>query len=221
MNAARDLEIQRLLPLVRRIARRIERLVPGSDLSDLIGDGAVGLIRAVDSFDPAIGPPLEIYARRVILGAMLNGIRRLDPVSERVRRVVRVAERDRFALAVESGTMPTAAQLEARHPLLRRARAEAHQGSPLSLDGPLPAGSRVPVDEAADPERVALARAERERVRAAVAALPARQRAVLVEHYFRDRPLRALGVDMAVSSQRVSQLHLAALARMRRALARA
>ena len=94
MSEDREDAIRRLVPLVRRIARRIVRLVPGADLDDLIGDGCVGIIRAVDGFDPNLGTSLEQYARRVALGAMLNGVRRLDPVSERVRRVIRVAERE-------------------------------------------------------------------------------------------------------------------------------
>ena len=67
-----------------------------------LGDGRVSSVRynsiapldAVDAFDPKLGPSLEGYARRIALGAMLNGIRRLDPVSERVRRVIRIAERE-------------------------------------------------------------------------------------------------------------------------------
>jgi DNA-directed RNA polymerase specialized sigma subunit len=42
-------------------------------------------LRAVDAYDPALGTSIEHYVRRVVLGAMLNGIRRLDPVSERAR----------------------------------------------------------------------------------------------------------------------------------------
>jgi RNA polymerase sigma factor for flagellar operon FliA len=214
----RDLAIRRLLPLVRRIARRIARLVPGSDLDDLVGDGCVGLIRAVDAFDPTLGPPLEQYARRVVLGAMLNGIRRLDPVSERVRRIVRVAERDRYALAVAQGAMPSERELEGRHPALGRARADARNGTPLSLDAPLPPGDHLAFVEQADPLNVVVARSERTRVRAAVDALPERQRDLVQAHYFGERPLRALSLELGVSPQRVSQLHLAAIARIRRHL---
>lgn len=67
-----------LSPLVRRVARRIARVVAGSELDDVIGDGCVGLMRAIDSFDPARGPSLEQYAGRIVAGAMLNGIRRFD-----------------------------------------------------------------------------------------------------------------------------------------------
>lgn len=219
MSEDREAAIRRLVPLVRRIARRIVRLVPGADLDDLIGDGCVGVIRAVDAFDPALGPSLEQYARRVALGAMLNGVRRLDPVSERVRRAVRIAERDRYALAVETGALPTYRELEERHPALVRARAEAYRGSPLSLDAPLPPESGNAPSGGDDPADIVIAATERRRIRAALDALPARQRAVVVAHYFAEQPLRALSDEMRVSPQRVSQLHVAAIERMRRALA--
>ena len=215
----REDAIRRLVPLVRRIARRIVRLVPGSDLDDLIGDGYVGVIRAVDAFDPALGPSIEQYARRVALGAMLNGIRRLDPVSERVRRIVRIAERDRYALAVEEGALPTYGELEARYPGLVRARADAHRGSPLSLDAPLPPESGCVPSGGEDPADAVIANAERRRIRAAIDALPQRQRDIVVAHYFAEQPLRELSDEMHVSPQRVSQLHVAAIERMRRSLA--
>jgi RNA polymerase sigma factor for flagellar operon FliA len=215
----REEQIRRLLPLVRRIARRVARLVGGADLDDLIGDGSVGLIRAVDSFDPKRGLTIEQYARRVVAGAMLNGIRRLDPVSERVRRTLRDAERERYALASASGDVPSMLEMEQRIPALRRARTEAHRGSPISIDAPLPAGERFSMTSSDDPQMVATARAERERIHAALAQLPPRQRRLVIAHYFAERSLRAMSGEMDVSPQRVSQLHLAALSRMRRALA--
>jgi len=118
----RETQIRDLLPLVKKIARRIASMVGGSDIDDLIGDGSVGLIRAVDSFDPRYGLTLEQYARRIIAGAMLNGIRRLDPVSERIRKTIRDAEKERYALANERGQLPSMSEMESRIPALRRAR---------------------------------------------------------------------------------------------------
>jgi RNA polymerase sigma factor for flagellar operon FliA len=218
MSESREDAIRRLLPLVRRIARRIARLVPNTDIDDLIGDGCVGLIRAVDGYDATIGPPLEQYARRIAMGAMLNGIRRLDPVSERVRRVVRLAERERFAFATEHGRMPSMTEMRARFPALERARTDAHRGSPLSLDTPLPPEVGCAPNGDRDPADIVVADAQRQRVRAAIQTLPNRQRAVVEAHYFGERPLRALSDDLHVSPQRVSQLHIAAIHRMRRAL---
>lgn len=218
MSESRDEAIRRLVPIVRRIARRIARIVPNSDLDDLIGDGYVGIIRAVDAFDPALGPSLEQYARRIAMGAMLNGVRRLDPVSERVRRVVRLAERERFERAIECGALPTDREMDARVPALAHARTDAYRGSPLSLDAPLPAEAGHAPSGGVDPAETVVADAERRRVHAAIEGLPERERAVVVAHYFGEQPLRALSGAMHVSPQRVSQLHVAALARMRRNL---
>lgn len=211
----REEQIRMLLPLVRRIARRIARVVGGTDLDDLIGDGSIGLLRAVDSFDPGRGLTLEQYARRVIGGAMLNGIRRLDPVSERVRRTVRNAEQQRYALATKRGDLPSTCEMEKRVPALKRATTEAHRGSPISIDTPLPAGERFCISDTDDPGAIVESRAARARIHAAIDTLPPRERRLVVAHYFADRSLRSLSGDMAVSPQRVSQLHLLALGRMR------
>ena len=214
----REEQIRRLLPLVRRIARRVARVVGGADFDDLIGDGSVGLIRAVDCYDPRHGVALEPYARRVIAGAMLNGIRRLDPVSERVRRTLRVAERERFALATARGALPSIDEMERRVAGLRRARTEAYRGTPISLDAPVPSGEWGEPVAADDPQEHAVARSERARLRAVLAVLPPRERRLIAAHYFADRSLRALSREMAISPQRVSQLHLIALRRLRAGL---
>jgi RNA polymerase sigma factor for flagellar operon FliA len=214
----REQQIRDLFPLVKKIARRIHRLIPAAELDDLVGEGSVGLIRAVDSFDPSRGPSLELYALRVISGAMLNGLRKLDPVSERVRREVREAERDRFLLATQLGAMPTQQQMEQLRPALRRATAHAYRYAPLSLDGPLPYGERLSGDWEADPAAIAASRSESESVRAALHRLSPRQRHVLALHYFRGKSLHQIGKALAISPQRASQLHLAAIRNLKKAL---
>ncbi len=214
----RETRIRALLPLVRAIARRVHRMVPVADVEDLIGDGCVGLIRAVDAFDASRGVPLEHYARRVILGAVLNGVRRMDPVSERTRRTMRAASIARYRAAQQTGTMPGFADLERRLPAVAAARAEVHRRTPLSLDHVLPLGERIEPDWSGDPQSVVAARLERRRVHAAIAALGPRQRSIVVAHYFGDKRLRELVEPLGVSPQRVSQLHLNALERLRSSL---
>lgn len=218
MNDAREERIRELLPLVRKIARRIQRMVPGSDLDDLTGEGCVGLIRAVDAFDAARGLTLEQYAPRVIAGAMLNGLRRLDPVSERVRRELREADRERYALALQTGAVPSQTEMEQRRPALRRATVHAYRYAPLSLDGPLPAGERLRDDWSADPAAIAGALDERAGVRSAMHALPERQQRVIALHYFGGNSLHHIGRMLRISPQRASQLHLSALRNLRKAI---
>lgn len=218
---SREASIRALMPLVRRLAHRLKRLVRAFDLDDLIGDGCVGLLRAVDSYDPQRGPSLAGYARRLILGAMLNGIRRMDPVSERSRRLARDGETHRYALAAELGSLPSTAHMETLHPGFTRAVAAAHWGQPLSLDATLPDGESLSGDWSRDPATILANASARAALAERIRALPPRQRSVVVQHYFAGRSLRAIGRALAISPQRTSQLHLAAIARLRKTVDRA
>lgn len=214
----REATIRQLMPLVRKVAVRMARLIGGTDIDDLIGDGCVGLIRAVDSYDPTRGTTLLAYARPVIAGAMLNGVRRLDPVSERARRTIRTAEREQYALASERGNLPSVLEMEERIPQLRAARVRAYRNAPISLDAPLPQGESLGPDWSTTTERVVEERNRKRSVLRALAALSERQRHIVALHYFGDNSLHAIGRQLAVSPQRVSQLHLGALRRLRREL---
>lgn len=214
----REAAIRTHLPLVRKIARRVHRLVPSVELDDLVGDGSIGLIRAVDQFDPARGTSLEHYARHLISGAMLNGIRRMDPVSERVRRTMRDGELERYRLASERGYLPTIRELERVRPGFERAALAAHRHVPLSLDAPLPEGEVLPSDWRSDPAAIVSERAGARWLRGLIDALPERQRLLVRAHYFDARSLRHVGKQLRVSPQRASQLHVAAIKRLRKAL---
>ncbi len=212
----RQERVQAMLPMARRLARRLKRLVPHFDLDDLISDGCVGLIRAIDSFDPQRGTKLEEYARRLIVGAMLNGVRRMDPVSERARRIVRDGENERYALAAQRGEVPSTDEMDRRRPGYRRAIAAAYRGQPLSLDAPLPIGESLAGDWSEDPARIVERRHERSYLAALLEGLTPRQRLVVLLHYFNETSLRTVSRRMAISPQRASQLHLSALATLRR-----
>ena len=149
---------------------------------------------------------------------MLNGIRRLDPVSERVRRDIREAERERYALATQTGELPTLGQMEARRPGLRRATTHAYRYAPISLDAPFPMGERLSGDWSADPAFIVAQSAERERIRGMLGTLPPRHRELLRLHYFGGRSLHAISKLMGVSPQRISQLHLSALRGLRKVI---
>jgi RNA polymerase sigma factor for flagellar operon FliA len=214
MSIGREESIRDLFGLVRRVARRVARVVPAADADDLVGDGCIGLIRAVDTYDPERGA-LEGYARRLILGAMLNGLRKLDPVSERARRTLREAERERYALAQARGTFPTLREMEQRRAGLQGARLAVFRHAPLSLEGTFTSDGPALADCAADPAGAAVAAGVRHEVLEAIALLPERQRKVFALHYYYRISLHAIGAQLNVSPQRVSQLHLRALERLR------
>lgn len=217
MNAAeRDEAIRALFPMVRRIARRVSRVLSAVEYDDLVGDGSLGAVRAVDTFDPARGTRLPTYARRLILGSMLNGLRRTDPVSERIRRRIRLAEARRYQLAQELGRLPSAQEMEREDPRLRAARTSVHRLTPLSTDAvPSDRDAAMLLDWSGEPGRLALASLDRATLTAALQRLPPRQREVVGLHYYGDLSLHAIGKRLRISPQRASQLHAAALVRLR------
>ena len=210
----REAIVVQMFPVVRAIAGRVARICRLTDEDDLIGDGALGLVRAVDNYDPRRGASLNQYVRHIILGSILNGLRRKDPVSERARRRVREGERLRTHRQMH-GVDLSDREIDASLPGFARARAQVESGVPLSLDVTLPLKLRVRADWNTDPARVYEITARRSMVRGAVQMLPKRQREIVEQHYFAERTLRTISERMAVTPQRVSQLHCAALAKLR------
>ena len=81
------------LPQVRLIARRIhERLPESVSLDDLISTGIVGLISAIDHFDPAHNVKLKTYAEYKIRGAILDSLRGMDWAPRQQRKRVKLIE---------------------------------------------------------------------------------------------------------------------------------
>jgi RNA polymerase sigma factor FliA len=214
----REEKIRAFFPLVRRLAKRVVRVIPAASFEDLIGDGSIGLIRSVDTYEAARGFAFEHYASKVILGTMLNGLRRMDPIPERVRRRVRKARDESYRIALECGSVPTMGEMERRPDggeQLRYAHAIWFRYSPLSLDAPLSLSERGLLDFAADPLNHAITSSVRDEVRQAIDLLPERQRRVVMLHYYQKLSLQSIGAHFAVTAQRISQLHLRALEKLR------
>ena len=92
--------IEKYLPLVRVVAEKVHRrLPPGVDLESLIHSGVVGLLEALDRFDPKRCVEFEIYARYRIHGEVMQCLRSLDWVSRSVRSWGRKIEAARLKLA--------------------------------------------------------------------------------------------------------------------------
>src|SRR6202521_896491 len=105
-------ERQRLLienlPEVRYIARRIHDRLPSHVLfDDLVHAGILGLIDAVDKFDPTKNVQLKSYGRFRIRGAILDSLRQMDWSPRNLRRQARRIEEARRDLAAQFGRAPT------------------------------------------------------------------------------------------------------------------
>jgi RNA polymerase sigma factor for flagellar operon FliA len=226
---ARERLCETALPLVRRMAMSVLRRLPAHFcLDDLIGDGCIGLLRAIDRFDPQRGMRFEVWAARLIRGAMLNGLRAMDIIPERVRRDARSLDAARWRLAQHQGSAPSDAAAAARAGLTRR-KLDAvllalRRAIPVSLDAPIAQQSDQPPATALgdriaaatlDPAVEVTRRAARAAVAQAVRSLSAREQLILASFYDGGATFRAIGGRLGISKQRVSQIHGRVLASLR------
>lgn len=227
--AARDRDrIANGLPFVESLARRVASSMPHSiELSDLVQDGMLGLIDAACRFDEARGIKFETFAERRVRGAMIDALRR-DAWPRGVRRQRRELEAAREELRRELGAEPSLADLAARvgsdearlgKTIVRINTIE--QTSPLSagenVDGSTLPAALVPSEPTA-PDRAYEEQEVRDRIRAAIASLPPRERKVIGLYYYGDATMKQIGAEIGVNESRVSQLHARAVQRLKKAL---
>jgi RNA polymerase sigma factor FliA len=216
------------VPFVESLARRVASSMPHSiELGDLVQDGMLGLIDAAYRYDEARGIKFETFAERRVRGAMIDALRR-DAWPRGVRRQRRELEAAREELRRELGAEPSLADLAARvgsdearlgRTIVRINTIEST--SPLSagenLDGSTLPAALVP-SEPPSPDRAYEEREVRDRVRAAIASLPPRERKVVGLYYYREATMKQIGAEIGVNESRVSQLHARAVQRLRKAL---
>jgi RNA polymerase sigma factor for flagellar operon FliA len=226
--AARNRRIIAGLPFVEGLARRMAASMPNSiDIGDLMQDGVLGLIDAAHRFDEERGIKFETFAERRVRGAMIDALRR-DAWPRGVRRQRRELDAAREALRRELGHEPSMADLAARvgsdekrlsRTIVRINTIEAT--SPLATgehfdESCLPTALVPSEPEAPD---TAYEKSEtRERVRRAIAALPAREQKVIGLYYYREVTMKDIGAEIGVNESRVSQLHARAIRRLRDSL---
>jgi RNA polymerase sigma-B factor len=198
------------LPLVRSIARRYVHT--GEPLDDLVQVGTIGLIKAVDRFDPAAGHDLAALARPSIEGEIRHhlrdrapGVRAPRPDRELAARL-RATEAD---LTAQRRRTPTPGEVAAAAgvPEARAAEALRADGARRSL-----ARSAEPPEAAADATEAAEARAL---LAAGWAALDDRERRMLHLRFHEDRSQAQIGRELGLSQAHVSRLLRAALDRLR------
>lgn len=216
------------LPFVEALARRMAASMPNCiDIGDLVQDGVLGLIDAAHRFDEERGIKFETFAERRVRGAMIDALRR-DAWPRGVRRQRRELDAAREALRRELGHEPSLADLAARVGSdEKRLSRTIVRINTIESTSPLATGERfaesslpqalVPVEPDA-PDTVYEKLEIRERVRAAINALPAREKKLIGLYYYGEVTMKQIGAEIGVNESRVSQLHARAIRRLRDAL---
>ena len=227
---ARGRLVTERLGVVRSVAAHYRDL--GLPYEDLVQEGSLGLLEAIDQYDPARGADFDAFARFRVRRAIRNA---LTEKSRLIRLPKQVVERRRAIAHAEArmtaarGHVTTAPELAAALGLPAAAILEARSLSagPISLDqSVLPDGSTLEAlvaDQAApDPEREAVEHEQARLVDAAVAGLPERQRDILTRHLGLGRTseeIAEIAAELHLSQQRTRAIERDALSALRDRLA--
>ena len=231
LDQAREEMITKYLPFVRFVAEKIHRrLPPGVDLESLIHSGVVGLLEALERFDPKRGVEFEIYARYRIQGEVMQCLRSLDWVSRSVRSWGRKIEAARAKLAGRFIREPSAEEMskELEIPLETYYRLDqrVNDATLLSLED-LSVASEVDREGAhqnltqdvfLEPLSFVENRDLVDKLAEAVDRLPERERMVATLYYHEELTLREIGEILDLSEGRICQIFAQAVERLRVAL---
>jgi len=222
----REALIESHLPQVKFIADRLAaKLPPWVDLDDLIGAGMLGLLDAVDKYDPLKGVLFKTYAEMRVRGAMLDSLRDLDWAPRSLRRRAREVEAAYLRLEQSRGyateedvAAVLGISIAEFQNLLGELRGLTITGLDLGDEDEEGQTKYLPQDAAHSP----LAMFERAEVRefmtAAVERLPQRERQVVALYYVEELTMKEIGATLGVTESRVSQIHTQAVLRLRACL---
>jgi RNA polymerase sigma factor for flagellar operon FliA len=234
-QGVRDRLILTYAPLVKYVAGRLGSGLPAHvDENDLVSYGLLGLIGAIERFDPDRDIKFETYAIARIKGSIIDELRAMDWVPRSVRSRARDIERAIAELERKLHRAPTdeeiAEKLGVSTDDLNDSLTEIGRSSIAALDelwtiSSGGGGDQVAlidtIEDTQGPEpQSELAQTElKEALGEAIARLPEREKLVVTLYYYEELTLREIGEVLGVTESRVSQLHTKAILRLKARLA--
>src|SRR5688500_13156985 len=197
--------------------------------ADLISYGLIGLISAIERFEPEREIKFETYAIPRIRGAIIDELRALDWVPRSVRARAREIEKANIKLEHKLQRAPTDEEMSAELGLevdeFQDALIQISNSTIAALDELWTvsdsSGDQVSLldtsqdPDALDPSELMDATDMKDRVADAIARLPEREKLVVALYYYENLTLREIGEVLGVTESRVSQLHTKAVLRLR------
>lgn len=215
-------------PLIKFIAQKIAARLPANiELDDLISSGVIGLMDAIDKYDPTRDNKFKTYAEFRIRGSILDELRAQDWVPRSIRDKSKLIDKTIIALEAENGKTPTDEEVAQRlNVSLEEYYGLLNQVRPVSLLSIDESTTFSDVDKKsilnllegcklANPFNQLNLKTVKDCVTKAIEELPERQRLVLSLYYYEDLNLKEIGKVLRVTESRVSQLHAQAVTRMR------
>ena len=204
-------------PLVKYVAGRLRTRMPDSvEQDDLVSDGVLGLMDAIERFEPARGLSFQTFAVPRIRGAIIDGMRSMDFVPRSVRDKLRLVHRAQVTLEERLGRVPEDTEVarevgipvQQLRDLSRQANSNHANLDDFDLADELSSAADHQVEQGdvnASLMRVVDQLAERDQV-------------IIALYYFVGLTLAEIGVVLGVTESRVSQVHRRATSTLREKL---
>ena len=223
----RDKLIKEYGPKIKYMAYRLShRLQPDIDIDDLISAGIIGLMDAMDKYDPSKETLFKTYAEFRIRGAMLDEIRAMDWIPRSVKEKAGLLYRTVAQLEKKLGKSPTedeiASELKMTMAEYQEFIAQAKTSAMISIED---LGIHLDHDrdilecigepEKRDPLTLLLSKDTRDILKSAIEHLPEKEQRVVSLYYYNELTMKEIGRILSVTESRVSQLHTQAMFRLK------
>ena len=218
------------MPLVKKVVDRLSFSSIEMDKDDLISIGMIGLMDAVEKYDPKKGVPFEGYARLRIKGTIIDELRKAGKVSRNRIKDLNDYYEEKAAMEQEFLRSPTEEEICQRMGISYRELQDIHQTvnilPAISLEGTLFSGEKefnlyafLEDKKNPAPEARLLEKEKKEILKKALEKLDKREQALLNMYYVEELTLREISYVLDISVPRVSQIHGKALLKLRKEIA--
>jgi len=224
--------IVKYTPLIKYIANRIAiRLSSYIDIEDIVNTGVLGLMDAIEKFDPTRGVKFETYAEFRIKGAILDELRALDWVPRSVRKIATWLDTANASLEKKLGRPAYDEELaeamdievEKLHELLSRAGGISLLSLEMVInknDGKRPLMDFLSAKDDQNPVESMKLEEMRDIVADCIELLPEKEKLVVSLYYYDELTMKEIGSVLKLTESRVSQIHTKAVMRLRGKLRR-
>lgn len=216
-------------PIIHFIAVRLAARLPSHvELDDLISAGAVGLIDAIEKFDPGKEARLKTYAEIRIRGAMLDELRGRDWAPRSARKKRASIEAARAAIEAKLKRAPTETELAGEMGIslenFHQTARESAARSIVSIEDLKNSNNEsirpdlmeiIGGSKKNDPENILRGEETRQTLIDALDELPGNERALIELYYYEELTMKEIGAIMSISESRVSQLRSKCLRRLK------
>ena len=212
--------------LIRFIAKKISIRLPANiDVEDLVSSGVIGLIDAIEKYDPNRDNKFKTYAEFRIRGSILDELRAQDWVPRSIRDKSKMLDRATSHLEVELGRPPTDIEVSEHLGLtINEFYNLVNQVRPVNVLSIDEASTFSSIDRKSfmnilqsesDPFTYLNMKSVKNVIKKLIEELPERQRIVLSLYYYEGFNLKKIGTVLGVTESRVSQLHAQAIKRLK------